>query len=85
MVEVRRRKWTKILHRLYFLKGFPGASNGKEYACNVGDVGSIPGFGRSSRDGNGNLFQYSCLENKSFLRSSIILMHPAIKDLRLPV
>ena len=31
--------------------------------CNVGDVGSIPGLGRSPGEGNGNPFQYSCLEN----------------------
>ena len=34
----------------------------KESACNVGDPGSIPGWGRSPGEGNGNLFQYSCLE-----------------------
>ena len=35
----------------------------KESACNAGDVGSIPGSGRSHGEGNGNLLQYSCLEN----------------------
>ena len=35
----------------------------KECTCNVGDLDSIPGLGRSSGDGNGNLLQYSCLEN----------------------
>ena len=35
----------------------------KESACNLGDPGSIPGSGRSSGEGNGNLLQYSCLEN----------------------
>ena len=43
--------------------GFPGGSDGKESACNAGDLGSMPGFGRSSGEGNGNLIQYSCLEN----------------------
>ena len=43
--------------------GFPGGSDGKESACNVGDLGSIPGPGRSLGKGNGNPFQYSCLEN----------------------
>ena len=43
--------------------GFPGGSVGKEYACNMGDLGLIPGLGRSSREGNGNPLQYSCLEN----------------------
>ena len=36
---------------------------GKECACNGGDPGSIPGFGRSPGEGNGNPLQYSCLEN----------------------
>ena len=44
-------------------RGFPGGSDCKEYACNVEDLGSIPGLGRSSGEGNGNLLQYSCLEN----------------------
>ena len=43
--------------------GFPGGSDGKESACDVGDPGSIPGSGRSSGEGNGNPLQYSCLEN----------------------
>ena len=43
--------------------GFPGGSDGKESACNVGDLGSIRGSGRSPWVGNGNPLQYSCLEN----------------------
>ena len=42
---------------------FPGGSVGKESACNAGDLGSIPGSGRSPGEGNGNPLQYSCLEN----------------------
>ena len=38
--------------------GFPGGSDGKASACNVGDPGSIPGSGGSSGEGNGNPFQY---------------------------
>ena len=45
------------------LMGFPGGSDGKESTCNAGDPGSIPGSGRSPRDGNGCPRQYSCLEN----------------------
>ena len=45
------------------LKGFPGRSVGKESACNAGDPGSIPGWGRFSGEGNGNPLQYSRLEN----------------------
>ena len=40
-----------------------GGSDGKASAYNVGDLGSIPGLGRSSGEGNGNLLQYSCLES----------------------
>ena len=43
--------------------GFPGGSPVKASACNAGDLGSIPGSGKSPREGNGNLVQYSCLEN----------------------
>ena len=43
--------------------GFPGGSEVKASACNVGDLGSIPGLGRSPGEGNGNPLQYSCLEN----------------------
>ena len=45
------------------LIGFPHSSVGKESACDAGDAGSIPGSGRSPDEGNGNPFQYSCLEN----------------------
>ena len=42
---------------------FPGGSHSKESAYNAGDPGSIPGFGRSPGEGNGNPLQYPCLEN----------------------
>ena len=42
--------------------GFPGGSAGKESACNVGHLGSIPELGRSPGEGNGYLLQYSGLE-----------------------
>ena len=42
---------------------FLGSSDGKASAYNAGDLGSIPGSGRSPGEGNGNLLQYSCLEN----------------------
>ena len=42
---------------------FPGSSDSKESACNAGDPGSVPGLGKSPGEGNGNPFQYSCLEN----------------------
>ena len=43
--------------------GFPSSSDGKASACNAGDLGSIPGSGRSPGEGNGDPLQYSCLEN----------------------
>ena len=43
--------------------GLPGGSDGKDSACNAGNLGSIPGSKRSSRKGNGNPLQYSRLEN----------------------
>ena len=47
----------------YATRGFPSSSAGKESACNVGDLGSIPGSERSPGEGNSYPFQYSCLEN----------------------
>ena len=44
-------------------EGFPGGSEGKASACNAGDLGSVPGLGRSPGEGNGNPLEYSCLEN----------------------
>ena len=55
------RQWLQAL--LHCPKGFPGGSDGKESACSVGDLGSIPGLGRSPGGGHGNPPQYSCLEN----------------------
>ena len=45
------------------VRGFPGGSDGKESACNVGDPGSVPGSGRSPEEGNGYPIQFSCLKN----------------------
>ena len=41
-------------------QGFPGDSEGKASACNAGELGLIPGSGRSPGEGNSNLLQYSC-------------------------
>ena len=51
----------KDIHKLD--QGFPYSSVGKKSACNVGDLGLIPGLGRFSGEGNGNPLQDSCLEN----------------------
>ena len=52
-----------IYGRIKQIIGLPRELSGKESACNAGDVGSIPGSGRSPEVGNGNPLQYSCLEN----------------------
>ena len=49
----------------------PCGSDGKESACNVGDLVSIPGLGRSPGEGKGYPFQYSCLENPHGQRSPV--------------
>ena len=49
--------------------GFPGGSEVKASACNAGDLGSIPGLGRSPGGGHGNPLRYSCLENPHGQRS----------------
>ena len=51
--------------------GFPHSSVGKESACNAGDLGLIPGSGRSPGGGHGNPLQYSCLENSCGQRSLV--------------
>ena len=43
--------------------GFPAGSDGKEYACNAGDLGLIPELGRLPGAGHGSPLQYSCVEN----------------------
>ena len=56
--------WKQYIILCYL--GFPSGSAGQESACNAGAAGvggSIPGSGRSPGEGNGNLLQYSCLEN----------------------
>jgi len=54
-----------LLHMLWplYLLDFPGSSDSKVSAYNVGDLGSVPVLGRSPGEGNGNPLQYSSLEN----------------------
>ena len=60
--ETHLHKLPHLVQSLY-IPGFPGGSEVKASACNAGDLGSIPGLGRSPGEGNGNPLQYSCLEN----------------------
>ena len=53
--------WNYVIELCYYY--LPGSSDSKASACNAGDLGSIPGSGRSPGEGNGNALQYSCLEN----------------------
>ena len=57
-------------------KGFPSVSAGKESVCNAGDLGLIPGLGRSAREGNGYPLQYSGLENST----DCIVVHGVAKS-----
>ena len=62
-----RNKFSNYVQVFFFLWGgaFPGGSDCKERLCNSGDLGSIPGSGRSSGEGNGYPLQYSCWENST--------------------
>ena len=59
-IEKMQERFNKDLEEI---KGFPGGSEVKASASNTGDLGSIPGLGRSPGEGNGNPLQYSGLEN----------------------
>ena len=59
--------------------GFPG-SDGKESVCNAGDLGSIPGFGRSPGERNGHPPQYSCLENSMDIGAWRAIIHRVAKS-----
>ena len=61
MHHFRAAIWTHLFKCIP--DSFPGGSDGKATACNVGDLGSITGSGRSSGEGNGNPLQYCYLEN----------------------
>ena len=58
-----------ILHYITLHSVFPGGLDGEEFACSAGDLGSIPGSGRSPGGEQGNPFQYSYLENSHGQRS----------------
>ena len=60
--------------------GFPGGSEVKASACDAGDLGLIPGSGRSSGEGNGNPLQYSCLENPMYRGAWWATVHGVAKS-----
>ena len=60
----KSQTWLSHFHvHLRITSGFPGGSDGKESACNDGDLDSVSGLGRTPAEGNGNPLQYFCLEN----------------------
>ena len=61
-------------------QGFPGGSDSKESALNAGDLGSIPGLGRSPGEGNSYSLQYSCLENSMDRGALLATVYGAIKS-----
>ena len=60
--------------------GFPGGSEVKASACNAGDLGLIPGLGRSPGEGNGNPLQYSCPENPMDKGAWWVIVHRVAKS-----
>ena len=70
---------TQFVFSYLTLGNNPGSSNGEESACNAGDPGSISGLGRSPGEGNGNLLQYSCLENPMDSRAWRTTVHGVAK------
>ena len=60
--------------------GLPRWLGGKESACNAGDMGSIPGLGRSPGEENGNPLQYSCLENSMDRGAWWVTVHGVAKS-----
>ena len=62
-ITIEERKYITLNTYNTYTMCFPGGSDGKESAYNVGDLGSSPGSGRSPGEGNGNPLQYSCLDS----------------------
>ena len=65
---------------IYFLELKNGCSDGKESACNAGDLGLISGSGRSPGEGNDYPLQYSCLENSMDRRAWGAKVHGVAKS-----
>ena len=61
-------------------KGFPDDSDGKESACNAGDLGSTPGLGKSPGEGNSNPLQDSCLKNPMHRGAWRAIVHGVVKS-----
>ena len=75
-----RTVYIKTMIVIYYLQGFSGRSDGKEFICNVGDLGSIPGLGRFPGEENGNSLQYSGLKNSTDRGASQATIHRVTKS-----
>ena len=65
---------------MIIIPGFPDGSDSTESTCQAGDLGSVPGSGRSPGEGNGNPLQYSCLENSMGRESWQATVHGVTKN-----
>ena len=74
--------WFIFLNYIQYLviTGFPGGSDGKESACSIEDLGSIPGSSRSPGEGNGYSLQYFCLENSTDRKAWWSTVHGVTKS-----
>ncbi|KAI4549244.1 hypothetical protein MG293_001574 [Ovis ammon polii] len=75
-----RDNWEAPMYGVNGHKSFPGGSNGKEFACNAGDLDSIPGSGISPGEGNGKPFQYSYPENSKNRGAWRATVHEVTKE-----
>ena len=66
---------------IVLILGFPGGSGSKESACNAGDLGLMPGSGRSPGEGNGNPLQCSCMRNPMDREAWWAIVHGDAKEL----
>ena len=75
------RGWTLCWINIHLIaQGFPCASDSKESACNMGEMGSTPGLGRSPAEGHGYPLQYSCLKNSMHRRAWQSAVHGITKS-----
>ena len=77
--RVRKIPWRRDRLPPPIFLGFSGGSDGKESACDAGDLSSIPGLGRSPGGGHGNLLQY-CLETPVNRRAGWAIVHEVAKS-----
>ena len=80
LCKAKEREGIKHFPLKNMQKGFLGGSDGKESACNVGDLGSIPGLGRSPGERNGYQLQYAFLENSKNRGALQATAHRIIKS-----